>query len=591
MAGFTGQRFFDSGAIALPRTARRWALPRAGRHDEAQRRILPLSALAAETLGVFAVFFVVYAVLGHRVVVEQGVVVFDGLSRLAHAYFVWYNAPPKLAAIGFEWPPLQTLAIVPFAAIKPLATSMFALTLSSATFAAATVAVLNRGLQYLCMPRWMRYLLLVGFGLNPMFAWYAMNGMAEAVYLFFLTFGVYFFIRWYLDRQAHFLALVGLALAMGMLSRYELFAYAGLVALAVLLVLAVRQAGHAEMEGAILLYIAPVFYVAVLWVFFNWLIIGDALFFLKLQTSKNVAEGAGFTMGEVGLFQVLGDVLSVNLRLFPLTVVAVLALVAAFLLRRDVMSMALVALLSLNALFTIAIVLNSNNQGLLQLRYNMRAMPLAILAVGWLFFIWRANRPLRTGIWAVAVAMLLISLPITWHTMKTYPYQFGEAAAIKAMETGRDLENTWSHELLLGTTGERGMAEYIRAHVRKPNSILTDDQQGFSVMLLSGRPELFVDRIDRGDAAWFRRQRRPWRYPGIDYLMLSKYRRCPESEGCPEFLRDRYKAAFRGGIPWLRLVHETQDSALFAIVGRPVAPIRPPGGRPAPPVSMTAPGA
>jgi hypothetical protein len=43
------------------------------------------------------------------------------------------------------------------------------------------------------------------------------------------------------------------------------------------------------------------------------------------------------------------------------------------------------------------------------------------------------------------------------------------------------------------------MADYVRAHIHALDSILTDDQQGFSVMLLSGHPELFVDGIDKGD--------------------------------------------------------------------------------------------
>src|SRR6185503_2670984 len=111
--------------------------------------------------------FAAYAVLGHRVVIEQHVIVFDGLSRLAHAYFAWYNAPPKLAAIGFEWPPVMTLVFLPAAAIKPLATSFYALTITSATFGAGTLVVLNRTLGLLEL-RWpLRYPLLLAFGVNP----------------------------------------------------------------------------------------------------------------------------------------------------------------------------------------------------------------------------------------------------------------------------------------------------------------------------------------------------------------------------------------------------------------------------------------
>ena len=55
----------------------------------------------------------------------------DGEARLAHAFFALWNQPAKLAAIGTYWPPLETLALLPFAAIRPLATSLVALPLSS----------------------------------------------------------------------------------------------------------------------------------------------------------------------------------------------------------------------------------------------------------------------------------------------------------------------------------------------------------------------------------------------------------------------------------------------------------------------------
>ena len=91
-------------------------------------------------LALFLASFTVYAAIGLKVVVLQHVVVPDGWARLAHAYFVFYNHPPKLAAIGFIWPPLMTLVFLPIAWISPLSTSLAALPLTSAFFGAATIA-------------------------------------------------------------------------------------------------------------------------------------------------------------------------------------------------------------------------------------------------------------------------------------------------------------------------------------------------------------------------------------------------------------------------------------------------------------------
>ena len=84
-------------------------------------------AVAVETAVLMGVFIVGYTLVGHRVVVSQHVVIGDALSRLAHAYYAWHNDPPKLAAIGFAWPPVQTVAYLPLGIVKPIATSLTAM--------------------------------------------------------------------------------------------------------------------------------------------------------------------------------------------------------------------------------------------------------------------------------------------------------------------------------------------------------------------------------------------------------------------------------------------------------------------------------
>ena len=193
-----------------------------------------------ESAVLFLVFYAVYALIGYRVVVDQHVVVLDGLSRLAHAYFAWYNDPPKLAAIGFEWPPLMTLVFLPLAAIKSLATSFAALPLTSAFFGAGLVVVLSRILSTFGMRPALRYPLVLLFAANPMIVFYATNGMAEIVYLFFLTVGLYYLLRWYRNGHPHVLGVAGAAMALAALARYEMGVFALVVGLGVLLILALR---------------------------------------------------------------------------------------------------------------------------------------------------------------------------------------------------------------------------------------------------------------------------------------------------------------------------------------------------------------
>jgi hypothetical protein len=159
--------------IAPPLIAPRRVRLRASEHRARRRAV---GAATVETVVLWAIALAGYAWLGNRVVVQQHVVIFDAAARLAHAFFVWYNAPPKLAAIGFVWAPMSTLVFLPLAAIKPLASSLLALPLTSAMFGAGLLAVLNRTLA-LFEIRWpWRYAIVAAFGLNPMIAFYASNG-------------------------------------------------------------------------------------------------------------------------------------------------------------------------------------------------------------------------------------------------------------------------------------------------------------------------------------------------------------------------------------------------------------------------------
>ena len=65
------------------------------------------------------------------------------------------------------------------------------------------------------------------------------------------------------------------------------------------------------------------------------------------------------------------------------------------------------------------------------------------------------------------------------------------------------------------------MARYITDHVHQRNAILTDDSQTLEVMLLRGRPDLFLDRIDHGDMAWRRVLDNP--FGRVRYFLLPKW--------------------------------------------------------------------
>lgn len=516
-----------------------------------------LNRAGIESLVIFALFFTAYVLIGHIVVVERHVVVFDGLSRLAHAFFAWYNDPPKLAAIGFEWPPVMTLVFLPAAAIKPLVTSFFALTVTAAAFGAGTLVLLNRTLGHLDMRWFLRYPLIGAMGANPMFAWYSMNGMAEMVFLFFLTFAVHYVIRWHLDAEVQHLALAGVGIALALLSRYELLAWAVMMSLLVFTLAVVRRRARAEVEGSMLLFTAPIVYCVFLWCFFNWLILGDGLFWLRRQAGTNITErGTAQKLDPVPFNEIVGQLTELNFTLFPLIPIMLIAMLVWALVRADLMALGLGIFIGLNAAMTAALVFVTHDKYLYQLRYNIRPMTIALIAVGWLFFCLR-NRLPRFAVWGAALVILVVSVPITWQKMATFRYQFEEAAFVEALRTGRDQEGTSSlGNYRVGVGPDREMAAWISRHVTRRDAIQTDDAQTFSVMMATGRPDLFLDRIDKGDRYWKRLLTDP--FGKVDYFLISRF-------GLPDLLRDCFPKAIGGGVPWLTVAHANHIYVLMRV--------------------------
>jgi hypothetical protein len=160
----------------------------------------------------------------------------------------------------------------------------------------------------------------------------------------------------------------------------------------------------------------------------------------------------------------------------------------------------------------------------------MRSMAIVMLGIAWLFLTMRRDWQ-RVAVGIGAVVLLTVSMLFTWRTMETYPYQFYEAAFIRAIRTGDDQLGTRSPTALYGpnkslvvgeySIGAQRMADYILKHVHGREAILTDDSKTFGVMLTTGRPDLFLDRIDYGDALWLDILNNP--FGRVTYVLISNH--------------------------------------------------------------------
>jgi hypothetical protein len=129
-----------------------------------------------------------------------------------------------------------------------------------------------------------------------------------------------------------------------------------------------------------------------------------------------------------------------------------------------------------------------------------------------------------------------------------------ERAFTAAVRTGEDQH---------GLADERVVARYVRRHGTGGNRVLADEGEAAGVILLSGRPAAFLDRADRGDAAWDAVLEQP--HGRVGWLLLSAPR-----AGHDRVAR-RWGAAISAGDPSLAVVLRTRRWLLARVAPRPAA--------------------
>lgn len=548
-------------AIALPHR------PRTGDHGHRAGTVLDVEHSNESearlpgrlaSLGMFLIVGAFYFYIGYRSTITSHVVVFDALDRLARSYMVWHNDPPKLAAIGFVFPPLTTMALLPFALVKPLATSLIALPLVSAVFASATIVMLDRTLARCDVMPLLRIPLLLAFGLNPFWLFYSGNGMSEVVYSFFLAFMLYAFVSWYATTEPRYLIAAGFVLSVLVLTRYAFIVWAILLAVLIGVALIRRAARRIEVEGSVIAFAAPIMYVLALWVLFNTLIVGDPFGWISdTTTSAQAINSTGINnSGSLGLDDIASRLVELTVAVFPLAFVAVPALVAAFITQRNDMALWLASFIVLGIVIIGVHAYAADQESLLTLRDSMPMYVAAFVGAAWLF---RSLPGLRLPIFAITIIMLVVNMFTAWHGMKTYPFQSQEQAFTRALFSGDDQEGNSSRGgYRVGIASEASMADYVNKKIpQKKNSILTDNAQTFGVILLSGRPQNFFDRVDKGDTKFRQVLAKP--YGKVDYLLYATNSRSAD------LIRRAYPNADSNSAQGLQVVFRTERYVLVKV--------------------------
>lgn len=561
-------------AIPSALAARAGVFPaRSRRHAQRQARVL-----ATRTgLGIFAAGFIANLSAALLLTYVWRIGNADALARTANASYIVFSRDPHLAAVGFVWPVLPSLAQVPLLPLlRLLGHPELAGCIVSAVSGAGVLVILGAILGMFGITGRTRLLWLAMVQCIPQYWYLAASGMAEVPSMFFLVLGVYAFLK--LSTNVLAPALLGTSLACAFLVRYEALSSMAASACALLIqrwpsaneqqvaegrVLVQRRPmgrllvqwwpsrrDWSDLEGRLIAVLAPPCYAIALWLLMNWIIMGDPLYFndstFSLSKAPDVARNYGPHHPLYADMHSIPGTLRYSLRRITeanvlLPIVAPLALLLA-LWRRD---RRLLGLLILTC-GTFAVTSAEVFAGTLPpyLRYWCLATPFAVvlaaacaqhISPGRLRLLAHTGVPLLL---ALSVYVNIQGLNDPWGSLderRLAAHITGNNALDKALQI-KDYDFVRQHDApLLAAALDRVSARGLT---------LIDTETGFAAILYTHHPERMVISPDRDFRQVLANPRGTVRYIFVTAPNLGVQR---------DLVSRHFPGLFAGRFPWLHL--------------------------------------
>lgn len=270
----------------------------------------------------------------------------DAISRVANAFYVLYSRDPHLGAIGFVWNPLPSLLILPILLfnrwLPELANEGISGVILTSLFASAMAVFLFKSFSKRGHSVLVSILFVLTFIFNPFMFLYGSNGMSETLFIFFIIVCVTNFTD-LIDTENNTISLIliGFSLAMAFFTRYESIFFGAALSISAIFIILNHYKNkedhfrtvYQKIEATELTILLPAIYSGLLWLFLNWSIMGDALYFLHSNYS-NLAQSEGLSknpsIGPV-IGNLLGSIQFVCLKSLPFIIPLVpVVLVRAF---------------------------------------------------------------------------------------------------------------------------------------------------------------------------------------------------------------------------------------------------------------------
>jgi uncharacterized short protein YbdD (DUF466 family) len=517
-------------------------------HASAQERLL--LALAVFVADLAFAFYLSY-----------GIQLFEGdaVSRVAEAYYVFFSGDPHLGAIGMVWNPLPSVFVLPLVFAKFIAPSLvtrgIVADVVTAVFGGIGAAQLCSILETFGFQKAWRLTLAALYAANPLILLYGANGMSDIILMSSYLGALNGLVRYVNGRSLRALASAGFWLAIGFGDRYEAVPFAAFVGIGLVLGLAGRRSWK-EIGAALILLETPIVYAGATWIYFNWLIMKDPLYFFNSPygNAAQTATGAGVNHALViARHSVLGT-LSYAGHFLLLFWPAGLGLLAALwwsgTRRRDPIAPVLVGAL----VGSVTLEVGLTYVGLLAEweRYFMAYIPLGFVlaAFGASKVAARYPRHSHAHRWAAPVLALVLlagnvgtSMALRVPTLGHPDGQVWQHALDDQPMTGSDLTYHVSH-----------IAQYINAH---PHLIvLMDTYTTYEIVMQVKNPHQLVITSDEDFAAVLHNPR-----GRVSAFLVPR----PTGADKQDAINRQYPRLWAGHVKWTRLMVAFHDGAQYRL--------------------------
>lgn len=253
----------------------------------------------------FVASFLVYAFLGWVGAYLLETYNWDGITRIAQAHGVLFSRDPHLAALGFVWPPLPALSDLPLLfLLKPLGLPLLSGPLMSAFYAAFALVQIDVILHRFGLSLPWRLVWVTAFGMHQLIVHNSVMGLSEAPFMALLLLSLNGFLQWEQDGRPGGLLWAGIGAALAIYCRYEALAWVAAMAFAIAWrqwVVTGKLWSHTA-SGSIVAFITPPVWALALWVFANWQITGNPIYFLVGPGSTATTPDTAHIVGPTHLF-------------------------------------------------------------------------------------------------------------------------------------------------------------------------------------------------------------------------------------------------------------------------------------------------